>query len=113
MLSCTREPNDTGEKQPEHKTAVISVSNDYWAYFSFEKGEIIGTGRLGFQEDDEAWRVRSDWDFAICRDMIRTNSGTSGEGTGGIIRMESTAFSHIDHAPWSGYQTDRDDIIIQ
>lgn len=112
-VSCAKETGGEDEKKPESKTAVISASNDYWTYFSFETGGVVGTGALISEEDDEAWAARTDWDFAICRDMIKTNSGTSGNGKGGIIRMDGTEFGEIRYAPESGYQTDSDDVAIR
>jgi len=112
LASCEKETGGAGEKEPESRTAAINASNECWTYFSFEDNEVVGTGRLGSAEDDEIWAARQDWDIAICRDLIRTNSGTSGGGKGGIIRMDGVLFREIEHAPETGYRTDRDDVIM-
>lgn len=113
LHACAKETGPQGEKPLESSTAMIEASEDHWTYFSFVTGEVVGTSRLGSSAEDGEWASRSDWDIALCRDMIRTNSGTSGQGNGGIIMIDNTEFGDIDHAPASGYQADRDDIVIR
>lgn len=55
------------------------------------------------EEEDKAWAERTDWDFAICGDYIKTNSGTSGNGKGGILRDETHNFQTLKDAPTEGY----------
>ena len=44
----------------------------------------MGTSAFGDSSADSEWRQRTDWDIAVCGDLIRTNSGMSGTGNGGI-----------------------------
>jgi hypothetical protein len=99
------------EEEPaalEVETAAFSVA-DYglWYYFSFEEGEVIGTGSAKPSDpDDAAWKARGDWDLAFHRQDVRTNSGTSGNGQGGALEAASATLSTITEAPSSGYVVD-------
>ena len=44
---------------------------------------------------DEEWKNRTDWDIAICGKYVRTNSGTSGNGQGGLIKVEGMSYESI------------------
>lgn len=45
---------------------------------------MIGYGLIGNEKDDQEWYGRTDWDVAFSESGIRTNSGTSGVGKGGL-----------------------------
>ncbi len=88
------------------EVTLHGLSDRSWTYFSFETGAIIGTSTFLSEEEDKAWARRDDWDFAICGDRLKTNSGTSGIGNGGILRDQTTNFQLLDTAPEKGYSTD-------
>jgi hypothetical protein len=103
LASCQggrREPNVSRE------LVLEGLSADKWTYFSFETGAAVGTSDYLDETQDAAWAERSDWDFAICGDYIKTNGGTSGNGAGGVQRNASDAFLQITEAPESGYLVD-------
>lgn len=81
-----------------------------WYYFSFESGDVVGTSTAviasGTEVIDETWTERNDWDIAFHGPNLRTNSGTSGEGLGGAVKMD-VAFEDVTTAPESGYSVDR------
>ncbi|MCD7937318.1 MAG: hypothetical protein LUG98_10690 [Tannerellaceae bacterium] len=83
-----------------------------WYYFSFEKGEIVGTGEANTPADDEAWYEDLSWDIAFTRVHVRSNSGTSGIGNGGAIEIganqedKEKVFNELIEVPTEGYQTD-------
>ncbi|GHV72324.1 hypothetical protein FACS1894201_00860 [Bacteroidia bacterium] len=85
-----------------------------WHFFSFAAGEIIGSCDAGDAEAYEAWHNRTDWDLAFHRQNIKTNSGVSGVGSGGIqkYQQETFNFDAIIEAPEDGYQTDVPDSVI-
>ncbi|GHT21015.1 hypothetical protein AGMMS4957_09180 [Bacteroidia bacterium] len=85
-----------------------------WHFFSFATGEIIGSCDAGDAEAGEVWRNRTDWDLAFHRQNIKTNSGESGVGLGGILKypQEVLNFDAILEAPEEGYQTDVPDSVI-
>jgi hypothetical protein len=85
-----------------------------WHFFSFEKGEVIGSCNAGDSTVYESWRKRIDWDLAFHRQNIKTNSGVSGVGLGGILEypQETLDFDAIREAPEEGYKTDVPDSVI-
>lgn len=98
-------PNIKGE------ITVTGLGDDHWTYISIENGTIVGTGEFMSKEDDESWRQRTDWDFAICGDYMKTNSGTSGIGSGGILRDEEHHFLTLETAPEDGYLIDEYNVV--
>ena len=68
---------------------------------------------LGDAAQDAAWKARTDWDIALCGELIRTNGGTSGNGQGAVQRVQNKSFNALDQAPADGYTTDTDDIVIR
>lgn len=107
-VSCTDEKDISNHK---NETLTIQTDDYQWTYISLETGRSIGTSRIGDQDADNEWSRRTDWDIAICKDVIRTNSGTSGCGNGGI-QITDQKFEQILEAPQSGYETDTDNIAI-
>lgn len=99
------EPNVAAE------LTIHGLSEEHWTYFSFEKGEVVGTGKFDDDADDAAWAKRKDWDFAICGDRLKTNSGTSGEGLGGVQKDNAHNFTTLSTAPTEGYLVDEEQII--
>ena len=99
------EPNVAAE------LTIHGLSEEHWTYFSFEKGEVVGTGKFDDDADDAAWAKRRDWDFAICGDRIKTNSGTSREGLGGVQKDNAHNFTTLSTAPTEGYLVDEEQII--
>lgn len=94
-------------------TVSIAVSDSTWTYFSIERGGVVGTCLLSDRDADRQWAMRDDWDFALCGDMMRTNSGTSGPGKGGVQAVTRQNFNALEQAPVSGYVEDRDDIVVR
>lgn len=102
-----------GKSEPSvaEELTIHGLSSEHWTYFSFEKGEVVGTGKFNDEADDAAWAKRRDWDFAICGDRIKTNSGTSGEGLGGAQKDNEHNFATLSTAPTDGYIVDEVQII--
>lgn len=109
LWSCSKE-NEGGDTS-KGKILEVNVSDDQWSYISLETGKVIGTSTLGDAEADAQWKSRTDWDIAVCGDMIRTNSGTSGDGKGGIA-LSPSAYDALDEAPASGYSTDEKNVEV-
>lgn len=96
-----REPNVSAE------LTINGLSDSLWTYFSFEKGAVVGSSRYYSESDDAEWAKRTDWDFAICGDFLKTNSGDSGNGSGGVQRNTTDTFATLETAPETGYLTDK------
>lgn len=113
---CSRD-NGTGAPSPapaQVETLTIEGLDDQtWVYVSLEEGRTVGTSPLGDVEQDAVWKARTDWDIAICGELLRTNSGTSGNGAGGIQSVTNKSFNALDEAPADGYLTDTDDRVIR
>lgn len=92
---------------------IEGLDDQTWVYVSLEEGRTVGTSPLGDVEQDAAWKARTDWDIAFCGELLRTNSGTSGNGAGGIQSVTNKSFNALDEAPADGYRTDTDDRVIR
>lgn len=91
------------EADPEYvKRFAFDASNLLaWHYFSFDDhGKIkeVGTDIYPYDGDenitgqDAQWKQRKDWDFAIHRNNLRTNSGDSGISDGGVYEWAAKRF---------------------
>ncbi len=108
--SCTKD-DDPEPKTGETKTVSIdATSKTTWHYYSFSKGKVIGTG----EEDatsNASWFARTDWDIAIQRYFVRTNSGdaTTVGANGGVYTCdESIAFETLEEVPAGAvFETDK------
>lgn len=109
-------PEDGVHKINEVKTKTVSATEwGQWVYFSFDADDVVGTGATTLA-DDALWAVRTDWDIAFHKGYIKTNSGTSGSGMGGVIEMGTSAptyvggrditFNVLTLAPVTGYVLD-------
>lgn len=118
LFLCTNcKENEKGGETPapaEVKTMKVEGINDKsWTYISFENGLVVGHSELGNTAEDAEWAARKDWDIALCGELLRTNSGTSGQGDGGIIPVNNKSFNAIDLAPTHGYTCDTANIVIK
>lgn len=102
--------DEDDDPKPAENDTLSLYTKDYtiWHYFSFENG-IIGTGSADPTEPDDAeWKARTDWDLAFHYKDVRTNSGKSGDGQGGMLEATQTDFTLVTEAPTSGYTVDGD-----
>lgn len=106
LCSCNNASGEKTDPKISEEITIHGLSDEYWTYFSFEKGEVVGTGKFDDDQADAGWFARKDWDFAICGDRIRTNSGTSGEGLAGVQKNNTHNFATLTTAPVDGYLTD-------
>lgn len=78
-------------------TLSVRATADMWTYISLRgEGQVVGRCALADTAAQRAWRMRTDWDLAICNGMIRTNGGASGIGQGAAA---------VIHAPWEDVRT--------
>ncbi len=95
----------------ESEVTIGGLTVDKWVYFSIKTGETVGTSTFLSETEDAEWSARRDWDFAICGDYLKTNSGSSGEGRGGILRDGTHNFQTLTEAPSEGYLTDTESVV--
>lgn len=81
--ACVRESSVADED----RVMRIELHDNVWTYISLTEGKVVGTGKLGSEEDDSAWAARQDWDIALCNGAIRTNGGSSGQGQAAIFEV--------------------------
>jgi hypothetical protein len=117
LSSCDNKDDLFQKNEPKEGLAILDCSNyAKWNFFSFSKGEIIGTCDANNETEYEAWRKRIDWDIAFHRQDVKTNSGASGNGKGGILEYDFKGqafdFDAVKEAPKEGYQTDVQDSVI-
>lgn len=107
LASCSDGSDNSASGQAVGKSGEMSVTaNDaVWTYYSIEQNKVMGTSVFGDSTADSQWKQRTDWDIAICGDLIRTNSGTSGTGNGGL-QVVPQGYNELENAPQSGYITD-------
>ncbi|MFV0397220.1 MAG: HmuY family protein [Bacteroidales bacterium] len=101
LTSCSK--NDPVEEPPAvTKEAYIdATSKTTWHYFSLSENKVVGTGEET-ESDNQLWAARSDWDLAINRYSIRTNSGaaTTVASKGGVYTFDAaTVFSAVTAIP--------------
>ena len=100
LASCSRDDNNevTPNVTDNSKEATVDASaSGIWKYFSFEKGtEVMVTD----PKNDLTW------DIAFQRYYIKTNSGVSGNGNGGVFKTDSKELSALKQAPTTGYTAD-------
>jgi hypothetical protein len=96
VLSC--EDNDNNDENLTKNTIVIeSTSYTDWVYFSFEQGDVVSITDP---------KTSLDWDLAFLRNHMRTNSGTSGSGQGGVYDAGQISFEELNEAVSEGYTID-------
>lgn len=88
FVSCSDEDNVSITEQSASVT-LDATSKTTWHYYSLQKNKFVGSGE---KSDDAAWSARTDWDLAICRYMVRTNSGvsTTVDAKGGVFVCPET-----------------------
>lgn len=88
MVACDKNKKDKSETKA---VAVDATESDVWHYFSFTTGAEVGTGTEN-ETDNATWFARNDWDIAIKKYLIRTNSGeaTTIGAQGGVYTFAET-----------------------
>ncbi|GHV57903.1 hypothetical protein FACS1894182_08050 [Bacteroidia bacterium] len=118
LSSCDKDKDDLFKKtEPKEGLAVLDCSSYLqWNFFSLAQGKLIGACDAGNEAEYATWRTRTDWDLAFHRQDVKTNSGVSGNGKGGILEYDFNGqtfdFDAVKDAPKSGYQLDVQDSVI-
>ena len=100
LASCSNQGGNTPPGNTQ-ESSVDATESDTWHYFSFAENKEVGTG-LENDTDNAAWAARTDWDIAICKYKLRTNSGAAsdGSGKGGVYTCASSVtFENLDGVP--------------
>jgi len=72
------------------ETYIDATSKTAWHYYSFAADKVIGSADES-AENNAAWGARTDWDIAIQRYNVRTNSGafTTKGAQGGVCIFDT------------------------
>lgn len=104
-----------GKVLPRRSGYVNRVTND-WIYFNLRTGDIFNADRVESDIKEGEQLSRYDWDLAFCGYTLRTNSGTSGPGLGGVIDLGYGGYDElkfVSQLPSSPkWILDTDDIFI-
>ena len=94
--ACDKTPQRVGETREAY---IDATSKTTWSYFSLSNGRIVGTGEET-EADNAAWAARTDWDIAVCRYNVRTNSGkATSVGAKGGTYIASESFEALTAVP--------------
>ena len=104
-VSCAKEEGKNDNDDSVELT-VVGITDTEWTYISLTTGKVVGRSAFGSEKEDAEWKARTDWDIAICGEYMRTNSGTSGDGIGGIKRIDDKAFEQVSEADAVGLHID-------
>ncbi|MDR0938348.1 MAG: HmuY family protein [Mediterranea sp.] len=101
--SCSNDDDSQPGNQPgETKEMDIDASSKTeWHYYSFATGTVVGSADES-EANNAAWGARKDWDIAIQRYNIRTNSGsfTTAGAKGGVCTLDAkTSFASLKALP--------------
>lgn len=99
LVSCSKE--DTPTVGDTTESYINATSGTTWNYYSFATGKLVGTGQETAQ-DNEKWFARKDWDIAISKYSVRTNSGaaSTGNANGGVYTCAtSVTFNSLSTLP--------------
>ncbi len=105
-LCCSCNRGGGHEPAVTSEVTIHGLEEGRWVYFSIKDGTTVGSSKFLSDEEDAEWAGRTDWDFAICGNYLKTNSGTSGKGSGGIQRDSEHNCQTLTEAPSEGYITD-------
>lgn len=101
FTSCSK---DNSVEQPPAETKQVYIdatSKTTWHYFSLSQNKVVGTGEE-HATDNATWSARQDWDIAVNRYTVRTNSGASSsiKAEGGVHTLPATtSFSSVATLP--------------
>ena len=96
FASCDKNNgNNGGDTGTE--VSIEATKTGQWHYFSFAQNQELGVA----DDSDTSWKERTDWDIAINKYSIRTNSGDSTtSGAGGVYTCEAgVTFASLTAVP--------------
>lgn len=91
-MSC-RDRSDDREPVEVESLLTLTLEPGKWIYYSISDSTIVGRSDIGDAEQDQEWAAQMNWDIAFSESGIRTNSGTSGRGNGGLTVISDSIYS--------------------
>lgn len=97
LASCTKKTGTGTGGATGTEVSIEATKTGQWHYFSFARNEELGVA----DDTDTSWKERTDWDIAINKYHVRTNSGDSTTaGAGGVYTCEAgVTFASLTAVP--------------
>ena len=94
FTSSCKDKDADSELQLFNNELIITLEPGKWVYYSISDSIVRGKSDIGSEEQDLEWKDRLDWDIALSEYGIRTNSGTSGRGNGGLSIISDSVYNN-------------------
>lgn len=96
FASCSKDNNGPRMEGDTEEVYIDASSSSTWHYYSFSQGKVVGSAEES-AENNAAWGARTDWDMAVQKRYIRTNSGefTTVGARGGIYTFDAGNFDEV------------------
>jgi len=92
VVSCREKGDTVHEPVPVKRELTLTLEPGKWIYYNISDSTVMGSSDIGDAQQDAEWRDRIDWDIALSESGIRTNSGTSGRGNGGLALITDSVY---------------------
>ena len=108
MVSCHDGKENGREPVPVKHELTLTLEPGRWIYYNITDSTVVGMSLIGDDVQDAEWGGRTDWDIALSESGIRTNSGTSGRGNGGLALISDSLYDTESENPLMtlNYHTD-------
>lgn len=112
FTSCKKDEPAVVVPDNAKEVYIQATKSNTWHYFSFAENKVVGTADEN-KENNAAWAARKDWDIAIKKYHIRTNSGkaTTVGSNGGVYIYktkkdgDSPVYIYDDKIPFSSVKS--------
>lgn len=95
--ACEEDENNNPVALEAVTEQVAATSYTDWVYYSFSEGTLV---------DVTDPKTETNWDIGLRRNHFSTNSGSSGNGAGGVYNAGVVDFDTYFEAPETGYTVD-------
>ena len=92
LSSCRDDKHKEHDPIPVKREISLTLEPGKWIYYSISDSTVVGRSDMGDSQQDSEWGERLDWDIAFSESGIRTNSGTSGRGNGGLALISDSLY---------------------
>jgi len=96
LFSCRDNTKGEREPVPVKRELTLTLEPGKWIYYSIADSTVKGKSDIGDTVQDTEWGGRSDWDIALSEAGLRTNSGTSGRGNGGVTLLSDSLYDALE-----------------
>lgn len=112
FISCRDKVKNESEPVPVKRELTLTLEPGKWIYYNISDSTVMGTSDIGDTEQDAEWHDRNDWDIALSELGIRTNSGTSGRGNGGLAVISDSLYNTVKEYSLMGLEYKPDTLSV-